>query len=135
MKAFLLTALLATSIAQASAASIIFGGWSKHTTKGDFNENHKITAIEYKSVVIGKFKNSYNKSAGILAYKFTLESDNLAYGAMVGAVSGYKNTPNDKYNIGNLTPVVIPYISYKSTFNPTISIMGKATVFTLQYKF
>jgi len=124
-------------VSTANAASVTIGGYSKHFVKGEYNENHKFIAVEYNSIVVGKFTNSYNKDALLAAYKLNWSSSeyNLDYGVLMGAVSGYEGTLMGKYNIGHLTPVVIPYVSYRATISPSLSLMGAAVVLTFDYRF
>ena len=137
MKYLMLIVLVCvTTIAQAEPA-VMVGGWSKHmVTDGDYNSNHKIVAIEYKNILIGRFTNSYYRESYIAAYAIHRQWSDVKGSLYVGAVRGYRGCYSDNKLSTTLCPVFIPSLSYtKYSIQPAVLVLGEAVVVAVKYQF
>lgn len=84
--------VLAVWASHAKAETYLYAGaWSKHFGDKEYNEEHKLIAIEHENVIAGYFVNSYNEDSFALAYNFRRSYGDLDAGIMAGAVFGYRH--------------------------------------------
>ena len=79
--------------------SIHAGGFSYHVATGyknDYNNNHKLLAVEHNGLLVGRFSNSYDRTTAIAAYGWSKQWGNWRGAVYVGAVRGYRSCYGDE---------------------------------------
>ena len=95
--ASLILALTATPTL--AETSIHAGGLSYHVATGyknDYNNNHKLLAVEHNGLLVGRFSNSYDRTTAIAAYGWSKQWGNWRGAVYVGAVRGYRSCYGDE---------------------------------------
>lgn len=114
MKTLLALALTAAVSVPVMADPYLYtGAWSKHISSEDYNETHKMLALEYRGVIGGYFENSYSEDALFAGYRFTRQWRDFEGGLMVGAVYGYRHCikgwdESDR----QICPMISPSVTY-----------------------
>lgn len=136
-----LIALLLTISFNASATSVLLGGWSHHLNAGDYNEKHDFLAVEYNQWVGGTFINSHNNRSYIAGYDFVYETQYVNFGAITGIVKGYtKDDLGSNYDwliVGSdFMPAVVPYVQINTPYvKPVVGLLGQAVFLTFRVDF
>lgn len=132
-------ALGMTGTALADDTYAYLGAVSDHPfSDEEYNENHKLAAIEYDSYMAGYFRNSYDEDALLLGYhkKFDL-SENIEAGIILGGMYGYRDcfggwSDSDR----KLCPAVAATLAYtKYDIQPIAYILGQALAVGARYEF
>lgn len=137
---------LAGTLAEAEERpTLILGGVSHHFFTEDYtNSSHNVLAIEYRNVIAGYMKNSYDNDSFVLAYSGKLYSGELVnIGLYLGAVRGYdkcfgKFTPEEEGDDkAEACPFIAPQININTGYNlkPQLTLFGDALVLSARYEF
>ncbi len=133
----LMAFVIAVAVAYAQNAKaetyLYAGAWSDHPfSDEDYNESHRLAAIEYSSVVAGYFRNSYGEDSFITGYRFKRSVGHWEGSLLVGATWGYRHcfkgyADRDK----RFCPVAVPMVAYtKYRLQPGVMILGNAVAVT-----
>lgn len=124
------------------ADSLYTGAWSYHAWDAKYvsNYEHNLIAYEYKGIVLGEFKNSYDDDTILLVKQFEFYSENnVKFSIDVGITHGYKDCvhvegpeENDKGVSCFAAAAELSYTKYK--IQPTIMVLGNATVVTIKWE-
>lgn len=129
-KSLLLMAALSTNC---FAANLFVGGWSSHLSGGDYNETHNLIAVECKSIVIGRFDNSFNDNTVFAGKKFYQETEYFEYGLIGGVMYGYDREDSPLFNFNGFQPMIVPYVTIGDyAARPTILLLGSAVAITFR---
>lgn len=137
--AVFITALSISSYASStSSAELRFGGWSKHLSENqDYNETHNAFLFEYKKLMVGYFRNSYNSDTAALAYiRHWRIAEDLRFQMTAGLMYGYRDCleftkeAQEKTNSKNVCPMVYPEIRFDAPLRPGVGLLGNAVVVT-----
>ena len=140
MKYFLLILPLLPALSQAD--SLYTGAWSYHAWKAEHvsNSEHNLIAYEYKGIVIGKFKNSYDDDTIVLAKQFELyDNNNIRVAVNVGLTHGYRDCVHvegpEEGKDGTTCFAMAPEISYtKYKIQPTFMILANAMTIIFKWE-
>lgn len=99
---------------------IYLGAWSKHFIKGEYNEVHNLVGINYKSWVVARFDNSYNRETYLAGYDFRWSYQDLHAGVIAAVSYGYRECFGDNGSHARLCPTPIPYIGYDAPVAPKL---------------
>lgn len=151
--AFLVVLLLAFFIGMAAVTtckadekpSVILGGVSHHfLTEDHTNSNHNVVAVEYKSVIAGYMKNSYDNDSFFAAWSHIFDRTKyFDMGIYIGAVRGYDEC-FDKFSEGEehkdkviACPIIAPYmiINVDYPVKPQLTLFGDALTASARYDF
>jgi hypothetical protein len=118
--------------------SIQAGGFSYHVAAGyknDYNNNHKLLAVEHNRVLVGRFSNSYNRTTAIAAYGWSKQWGNWRGAVYVGAMRGYRSCYGDDGDKAVVCPVAFPSLHYTAwKVQPGVLVMGEAFALTIRIK-
>lgn len=113
--AALLLALSSLAAAGEYNTEILYGFYTDHLNKGDFNEENHLVGIRHKSFVAGTFENSYHQRTYFAGYlKEWNPRPNLILGGVVGGMHGYcweAFEPGKAVDIDNCRPATTPMLS------------------------
>lgn len=137
-------AILATIIIFASKCAnaetyIHTGAWSHHVdTEYDYNETHKLLAVERNGYLFGYFENSYNDDSALVAAKWDKPlTSNLEASVLVGATYGYRGDCRspDPAKAKRVCLLAVPAVTYTGT-TPQVSgmIMGNAVTLSIRWE-
>lgn len=114
---------------------LYIGGWSKHFTGGDYNEQHNLVGINYNSYVGAYFKNSYGRDTYLIGRDFRWSYKDLHAGVIAGLTYGYRECFGDDVGGAKLCPTPIPYIGYDATVAPKMLFSHQmvAIIGTIQF--
>ncbi|AJF40799.1 antimicrobial peptide resistance and lipid A acylation protein PagP [Vibrio phage phi 3] len=121
-----LVGFLVFGSAKATASEITMGSISYHFSSNEKYNNLNPTVLytTESNYVVGYFENSYYRDSFLAAKKFSTSNSGVELGAMVGAVSGYREgelmdilpcykeiclavVPTASYSIGNWKPTLV----------------------------
>ena len=118
--------------------SIHAGGLSYHVATGyknDYNNNHKLLAVEHNRVLVGRFSNSYDRTTAIAAYGWSGQWGNWRGAVYVGAMRGYRSCYGDDGDKAVVCPVVFPSVHYTAwKVQPGVLVLGEAVALTVRIK-
>lgn len=132
MKKTLFVILMALSL-NVKATNLIFGGIGIHLSGKDFNNWHKMIALEYNDFAAGYFVNSYYKDSFFIGYRHkNYQNSVFSYYTGYGVVTNY----GDKcflYRGTDLCPYISGHIKIENVpLSPTINIFGESLSLTLE---
>jgi len=110
--------VLAVYSANAKSDELYLGAWSKHFVEGEYNEVHNLVGVNYKNVVVARFKNSYNRDTHLIGYDFRWSYKGLHAGVIAAVSHGYRECFGDNGNGPRYCPTPIPYIGYDAHVSP-----------------
>lgn len=131
-----MVALWHANKAEAEELSVHLSGYSYHVATGhkyDYNSNHQLTAIEYGSFMVGRFKNSYSRETRIIAYGWSKQWGNWRGSVHVGLTHGYRSCYGDEGDTARVCPVAFPALYYtKYRVQPGVIMFGEALALTVR---
>ena len=132
--ASLILALTATPTL--AETSIHAGGLSYHVATGyknDYNNNHKLLAVEHNGLLIGRFSNSYKRTTAIAVYGWNRQWGNWRGAVYVGAMRGYRSCYGDDGDKAVVCPVAFPSLHYTTwRVQPGVFLLGEAIALTVR---
>jgi len=112
------------------------GGYSYHVAAGhkvDYNDWHRLAAVEHGSYMAGYFKNSYDRDSFVAGYGWSQQWKNWRGSVHVGAVYGYLSCYGDDGNSGRICPVAFPSLYYtRYRVQPGVIVFGEAVALTVR---
>lgn len=134
LMAFVIAAAVAYAQNAKGETYLYAGAWSKHFGDKEYNEEHKLIAIEHENVMAGYFVNSYSEDSFALAYNFRHSYGDLDAGVMAGAVFGYRHCLKGWADRNRRTcPMLAPYVSLDAgPVNPTVLLLGNAVAISVR---
>lgn len=119
--------------------SLYYGYKSHHWFTVDYtNSTHHLVALRYKSLMFGRFDNSYDRETYFIGFQkdfFTYE--NLKVEGAFGIMRGYTSCFGDGDNTTNICPMAALSVSYSFGYDlkPILYQLGDATVDGVKYDF
>jgi len=113
------------------------GAWSKHIGGGDYNETHKLLAVEHEQIMAGYFENSHGDDSFLAAYRWRVARyQDVRVSVLAGGVYGYSHcTKGDDGGSKKLCPLIAPAVTYTAfSVQPSLSLMGNAVVFSIAWE-
>jgi hypothetical protein len=128
--------------AQAADLSVLFGGWSNHSTTQEkersglygfkkdykYNESHNMIGFKYNNCIVSTFKNSFYKRSVFIGYNYNLFGYDLGnfsqrFSVAGGFVTGYKKEQTQTaYIAGGVSLYLMPTITTTYNINNTYSL-------------
>ncbi|CAH9012268.1 putative TMhelix containing protein [Vibrio phage 168E36-1] len=141
MKKLMLCLAIAFSM-PAQADAIYTGGLSFHIDgKEDpdgyeYNNNHELIAIEYKSAFVATMINSYHTRSYAVGYSFSvIEAQYFNLDAVAGVIHGYTKEQNDILRMGSVNGFGSLILEANTPYvKPAVMLFGTAFVFSLKYE-
>lgn len=125
-------------VQNAKAETYLYAGaWSDHPfSDHEYNEEHNLAAIEYKSVVAGYFRNSYGEDSFVTGCRFKRAWGDLEASLLVGATFGYRHCIKGMADRDRrVCPVAVPMVAYtKYRVQPGVMILGNAVAVTVRFE-
>lgn len=118
--------------------NVFVGAWSEHLFSGDdYNEEHRLLALEHDKVFAGYFRNSYDEDTFTAAYKLSERYGGLEAGVYVGAMYGYRHCLEGWANQSRrVCPMAAPFITWDAgPVNPQIFLLGEALAISIRVGF
>lgn len=116
--------------------AVHLGGLSYHVATGhkySYNSNHQLTAIEYGSFMVGRFKNSYHRETQIAAYGWSKQWVDFRGSLHVGLTRGYRSCFGDEGDKARICPVAFPALYYtKYRMQPGVLLFGEAVALAVR---
>lgn len=135
LAALALALALYSSNAKAQTA-IHAGGYSYHVATGhkvDYNDFHRLAAVEYGSFMAGYFRNSYHRDSFMIGYGWSKQYGNWRGSLHVGVVRGYRSCFGDEGRNAVVCPVVFPSLYYTQyRVQPGVVLFGEAVAATVR---
>lgn len=141
-KHWLILALIAAALmvyannARSEPLSLHAGGYSYHVATGhkhDYNDWHRLAAVEYGSYMAGYFRNSYDRDSFVAGYGWSKQWGHWRGSAHVGAVYGYRSCYGDEGDKARICPVAFPSLYWtRYDVQPGVILFGEALALTVR---
>lgn len=121
--------LLIPEVARPDA--VYLGGISTHIASPDsqYNQSHDLIAYERNVYLVGRFKNSYNRTSYVAAKGWHEHRGYLRLSLFVGGVYGYRSCYGDEGTEARLCPMLAPSATYtRWRVQPSVFLFGEALV-------
>lgn len=128
--------LLIPEVARPDA--VYLGGISTHIASPDsqYNQSHDLIAYERNVYLVGRFKNSYNRTSYVAAKGWHEHRGYLRLSLFVGGVYGYRSCYGDEGEEGRICPLIVPSVAWTGyKIQPALFLMGEALVASVRYQF
>lgn len=143
LMALLVTVSLITLPTAHADTTAYLGGWSDHPfSDHEYNENHRLLAVEHDGWTAAFFDNSYDEDTLAAGYHFKPQLTRLGHfqaGAVAGLSYGYRDCRKGWDREGQrrrVCPMLAPSLSYTgwedaTSIKPTVLVLGSAVVATV----
>lgn len=133
LSAFVILAALYSANAKAETA-IWAGAWSKHViTDDDYTSSHDLVAVEHKSVLAARYRNSYGRESYAIGYGANTSYGDLRLSGYVGATTGYTKCWGNDDSSGNVCPMFVGAAHYtRYRVQPGLLLFGEALALTVR---
>ncbi len=136
LKAITVSVALAIAAAPAVASDVYIhtGAWSQHLSRDDYNESHRLAAVEYSSYMAGYFNNSYDEDSAFIAKRWSQDFGDWEASISLGAVYGYRScikgwSEDDR----RICPLISPSLTYtRYAVQPSLLLMGNALAISVR---
>lgn len=124
--------------AESHAETYVYtGAWSKHiASKTDYNEAHRLVAVEHGNTIAGYFKNSFGDDSFFAGSTYSRQWGYFEGTLMVGAMYGYKGCKGQQEQERKMVcPMAAPAVSYtKYEAEPTLIVLGNAVAISVRWE-
>lgn len=114
-------------------------GFDDYSGHDDYNSDHNLVAVQYKSYMFTSFTNShYRESYSISKNFYSRSIGNIDINMQIGVVYGYATCmggQGSSQGESKFCPMFVPSISYtKFKVEPTFMLLNNALAFTLRWE-
>ena len=135
LSAFVILAALYAPYAKSETA-IHAGGYSYHVATGhkyDYNDWHRLAAVEHGSYMAGYFRNSYDRDTFFVVHGWQKQWGHWRGSVHVGMTYGYRGCYGDFDTKGRYCPVAFPALHYtRYRVQPGLVLFGEAVAATVR---